>query len=295
MNELYFGDNLIFLEPLRGNRHKQFPYTYSNTMKWVIDCREHDLIQLLQMITTEPSLDFKVAQLELGDITCSDEEDNTILIFERKTTADLLASIKDGRYREQSHRLLHASGLAPHQIMYIIEGSTRHSESQNQQITSAMVSLNVCKGCSIMRTNSLADTVNLLVTVQKKITQYGVVSSLGQPTEEPAAYAEVVKKTKKNNLTTENISVVMLSQLPGVSAVMAAHLMKPFGSLFDFLEKIRTDADYLENFRYIDDKGKRPTKKLAKPVVAAIRQFLLPPAPSSSGLTPASPLPVPEK
>jgi threonine dehydrogenase-like Zn-dependent dehydrogenase len=44
------------------------------------------------------------------------------MIIERKTLADLLASIKDGRYEEQSHRLKYASGFPSHNVLYIIEG-----------------------------------------------------------------------------------------------------------------------------------------------------------------------------
>ena len=44
-------------------------------------------------------------QLPVGDVILEDNSGNTILIFERKTLYDLAASIKDGRYNEQSFRL----------------------------------------------------------------------------------------------------------------------------------------------------------------------------------------------
>ena len=49
----------------------------------------------------------------------SDFYKNSILVFERKTTSDLLASINDGRYREQNPRLL--ANLSKHKICYLIE------------------------------------------------------------------------------------------------------------------------------------------------------------------------------
>lgn len=49
------------------------------------------------------------------------ESDETLLIFERKSISDLLASLKDGRYEEQSYRLS-GSNTNNHNIIYIIEG-----------------------------------------------------------------------------------------------------------------------------------------------------------------------------
>jgi len=66
---------------------------------------------------------------EATDATEAPEEEATeapspaaamVFVFERKTLADLAASIKDGRYREQKARLL--SHYAPHRITYIVEG-----------------------------------------------------------------------------------------------------------------------------------------------------------------------------
>ena len=67
--------------------------------------------------------------LPLGDIllkssnTQENGHDIIYLIIERKSFSDLLASIKDGRYEEQSYRLEHSSGLpSPHSIIYLLEG-----------------------------------------------------------------------------------------------------------------------------------------------------------------------------
>jgi hypothetical protein len=79
--------------------------------------RERDLIPLLENITTR--------NLPVGDIWIGLSGEDILpggLIIERKTVADLEASIKDGRYREQRLRLLthcQETGARP---LYIIEG-----------------------------------------------------------------------------------------------------------------------------------------------------------------------------
>lgn len=70
--------------------------------------------------------EIKSERLPLGDIILHDPaQEKDIVLFERKTLADLAASIRDGRYKEQSFRLIESattSGFNTHHIVYIIEG-----------------------------------------------------------------------------------------------------------------------------------------------------------------------------
>ncbi len=63
----------------------------------------------------------KKEQLAIGDIILEDDKGEVIIIFERKTLYDLAASIRDGRYNEQSFRL-DKENIHNHNILYIIEG-----------------------------------------------------------------------------------------------------------------------------------------------------------------------------
>jgi ERCC4-type nuclease len=79
-----------------------------------IDIREQELLgeinKLVQFIPIFKQLKVVTENLPLGDIIIADEKEEK-LIIERKTINDLLASIKDGRYEEQSYRL---NGLEHH-------------------------------------------------------------------------------------------------------------------------------------------------------------------------------------
>ena len=82
-----------------------------------IDYREHALIELLQK---KENIKFEVCPLEVGDIQF--ESPDTKIVIERKTEADLYASIKDGRSREQKERLDKLRELDPSvQIVFLIE------------------------------------------------------------------------------------------------------------------------------------------------------------------------------
>ena len=93
-------------------------------MKIIIDNRERELINLLKAFSDNNGFKFviEVEKLDIGDIIIKDDNDNTKLIIERKTISDLAASIRDGRYKEQSYRL-NGNSLHNHNIIYVIEGN----------------------------------------------------------------------------------------------------------------------------------------------------------------------------
>ena len=145
-----------------------------------IDTREQQLIAVInELILTVPAfkdINIDVMQMPLGDIIIFDEElGHASVIVERKSLSDLDASIKDGRYEEQSYRL---NGLdhPNHNIIYLVEGNltTRNSSFKkidNRTIYSAMFSLLFYKGFSVVRTFDLEETATFLLQSLVKLTK----------------------------------------------------------------------------------------------------------------------------
>ena len=147
-------------------------------MKIVIDDRERDLYQCLYAFIhsqTKPiPIQLEKETLPLGDISIRrDEDDKEWVLLERKTLKDLVASIKDGRYEEQSYRLMHStpSDFQLHNICYIIEGplNTIRNPIERKMILGAMSSLYFFKGFQVMRTSSVEDTAEWITTLALKI------------------------------------------------------------------------------------------------------------------------------
>jgi ERCC4-type nuclease len=143
-----------------------------------IDVREPDLLQHINHLTTTipifKNLIIKSETLPIGDIIIADNN-NEKLIIERKSVSDLLASIKDGRYEEQSYRL---NGLEQHNhnIIYLIEGDVSKvnrfkGDNRTEKLTlySAMFSLNYYKGFSVFRSFSLEETAILICNMAYKL------------------------------------------------------------------------------------------------------------------------------
>jgi len=148
-----------------------------------IDNRERELIKkcedLLVAVPAFKELKIEIKQLPLGDIIiCSNQNDNTQIdniLVERKTLSDLAASIKDGRYDEQSYRL-NGLPIHNHNIIYLIEGDLGKFNSfkeriDKQTIYSAMFSINHFKGFSLMRTNTIDETAFMVCNMAYKISK----------------------------------------------------------------------------------------------------------------------------
>jgi ERCC4-type nuclease len=137
-------------------------------MKIIIDERETALYDLFPK-SGKIAIVKKV--LNLGDIIFSNDDETSIyMVFERKSFRDLLASIKDGRYAEQSYRLTNCFP-EPHNIVYLLEGmfSTLPREEDKKLVVSCMASLNYFKGFSVMRTVSIAETAQHILFMAEKI------------------------------------------------------------------------------------------------------------------------------
>ena len=112
--------------------------------------------------------------MPIGDIIICDNV-NEYLIIERKTLLDLSASIKDGRYDEQSYRL---NGLnhPNHNIIYLIEGEmngilmkSNKGKVDTSMLYSAMFSINYNKGFSLMRSSNITETSAILCNMCSKL------------------------------------------------------------------------------------------------------------------------------
>jgi ERCC4-type nuclease len=208
--------------------------------------------------------EIKSERLPLGDVILHDPshgQQKDIVIFERKTLADLAASIRDGRYKEQSFRLIEtaaATGFHTHNIVYIIEGDLARYDERHSQITktalhSAMVSLMYYKGFSVFRTMNVGETADFILHFADKVAKEGPLPAAEIPTPTPtptASYSEVsAKKEKRDFITRENIGEIMLAQVPGVSAKMASAILTKYGgSIYEFLGDLhRKIANYEES------------------------------------------------
>ena len=244
-----------------------------------IDYRETDLRTTMNLLFKEHSHEIQLENLFLGDIIILNDELEEKIIFERKSLYDLAASIKDGRYAEQSYRLNECS-QHNHNIVYVIEGDLeRYNPTKGRMdkktLYSALITLNYFKGFSVIRTKNINETCELIVNFADKLGKEPKKTSYydENKVEKEVNYCEVMKKQKKNNITSENIGEIMLSNIPGVSNKSATLIMNEFKTLRKLLAELEKNDTCLDNFKITCETGK--TRRLSKTCVENIKLFLI--------------------
>ena len=242
-------------------------------MKLVIDIREHDFIEICrEKVLRYPHITIETAPLDLGDIEIH-YKDQCLLVWERKTFQDLLSSIKDGRYGEQSHRLLHV--YKPNQVVYLIEGilSQLKNDGEKQTALSAMTTLAFFKGVHLWRSVHVHDSVDQVLLCSDKIfREYERDNSFEKTESGSVSYSHFVKKVKNENVTPENIGEIFLCQIPGINTNTAKALMaKANGDFSQLIHIIKTNPSELNNTLIGVDKPRR----ISKNIVPQLCSFLV--------------------
>ena len=239
-------------------------------MRIKIDNREQSLIALLKQ-HTESQID--VVALEIGDVIICDNDENELLIIERKSVADLASSIIDGRYAEQSFRL-NACEQPNHNIIYLIEGSVANYKSysriNSKTIYSAMFTLNYYKGFSVFRTMNISETAEMILRIVSKLEREKNILGYYNGNIPKCDYTDVIKKEKKSNITKDNIQEIMLCQIPGISVQSARAILEKY----DIKTLMTTDPEVLDFSDIIliskDGKG----RKISKNAIEHIKKYL---------------------
>jgi ERCC4-type nuclease len=245
-------------------------------MHIIIDCRENKLIELFS-----PEA-IKVESLKIGDIVFRNDKGEDIVIIERKSVADLAASISDGRYNEQSYRL-NACDTTNHNIIYLIEGDIR-AQTKFSRITpdilySSITSICLYKGFSLFATHDLQETFKVIQCMFKKVCKniddgkHLYTANIPAPSATCGEYIDVMKNAKKTNITSGNIAEIMLSQIPSVSKNIAKVVMEEYRTLANLMDAITQKDEKLDMLKMKDSKGKE--RRISKTAIENIKTYLI--------------------
>jgi ERCC4-type nuclease len=262
---------------------------WDKSVKLIIDHREHDIISHCK----EKSIPFSTCSLDVGDLLLTNEVDasqiepNQVevepsqieasqiepsqieanqslkLVFERKTLADLAASIKDGRYREQKQRL--KSTFPFHRITYIIEGSITDINDEksvhginSKAIVSSLLSSRYRDGFQVIHTANVKETMWYICELAER---FSTPDKLTFDTEHGSYAASVKVKSKKSDNVTKEVAYRMqLSQIPGLSMKIADDIANMYPSFRKLLEAI--DEKGVKAFDKVAGMGKARSKKI---------------------------------
>jgi ERCC4-type nuclease len=206
--------------------------------------------------------------LTLGDIHITYNE--MTHIFERKTLADLQASIVDGRYKEQKARLL--SNVSQKYITYIIEGDNILSSTSYQKnkamIQGAYLHTLFRDNIRILYTKNIMETATLILLISTKILDKPE-KFLSEEYTADKCYTDFVKlkKKKMDNIDTKSCFIMQLSQIPMISNVIAKNIYSKYASmsaLIKSLDVLETDELKIKELCKVEGVGKEKASHIVK-------------------------------
>ena len=209
----------------------------------IIDSREHKLIELIKSIPNF-NIQYVIQQLQIGDIIIQykmptgkpNNNTNTTnyifnIIVERKYITDMIASVKDGRYKEQKIRLI-AECVKPNidiltndisitndittniihckLACYIIEGLQSNLRMQQEKtiLIGSIISSVFRDKLPILRTNTLQQTLDMIVRLHDRLAfDYTDFFTILKPTQMPISIPIPI------NTITNDIAITTLTAI----------------------------------------------------------------------------------
>lgn len=270
-------------------------------MIW-IDYREASIISTFQDNLSEKDFSclVKICNLPIGDIVFTQESNasiettpslhDIIFIIERKTVSDLVSSIRDGRYEEQSFRL-NDLPLHNHHILYLIEGDIeKHLPTQpyskhkitKETILASFTSLLLFKGFSLYHSQSASHSVEYILAMHQKILKnllshkqffyFHPQSDHFAINNQKPEYHSVLKK-KQVYADEATVHIGMLCQIPSISSTIASALMNDYKTVPNLISKLMEQENLLDTWIYTSKSDKK--RKLTKPMIKNLTSFLI--------------------
>ena len=178
----------------------------------IVDDREagSGVVENLQAV---PDISIAIRRLPLGDYAVDD-----ILLFERKTLPDFVASLKDGRLFQQACRLATAT---EHTVM-ILEGTAADlttSRMRREAIQGALIQLTLFLGIPLLRARDSQESANLMLYAARQARTF--IGDTAATRRFPGRRPKAKRKAQLH----------ILQGLPGVGPARAKALLERFGSV----------------------------------------------------------------
>jgi ERCC4-type nuclease len=244
------------------------------TITLKIDNRELKLKELFEKKIID-NLTIIYENLDYGDFIF--EVDNIpLIIIERKNIFDLMASIKDTRYKNQKINLL--KNFERNKIYYIIEGEfdyNKDNEYTNNRLSkktiiSSVINMMIRDSIKVFQTKNELDTFNLITNIAEKLINDSnkYISNENE---------NIIQIKKISNITKENCFLYQLCQIPGISQKSAKAIIDVYPTMELFFNNLSDKTNdeknnILSNITIIDSKGK--VRKISSKIVLNIINYM---------------------
>jgi len=240
------------------------------------DNREKELIKILQ----DKGYSIELENLDIGDIQFIDfSTKNIMIIIERKTLSDLSSSIKDGRYKEQKERMIHSMKNCVRKIV-LIEGDdltdfTLPIKTYNSVIINTLIRDNIHIHITKNKNESIEFIENIILNLSKYYND--LQNEIIDDKLKIYNNEHNCKTSKKENLTIQTCFRNMLTQILGVSSVMANVFVHKYKNMANFIFELKdkTNLDKTSIIKLLsDEKYGTSNRRVGDKVAERIYNFL---------------------
>jgi len=215
-----------------------------------IDNREKKIIKEFD---NYKDINICIQQLDIGDIIISNQNCN--ILIERKTICDVMASIKDGRWRNQKQRIIENYDKS----LFIIENDSIFNS--DNKCSSAYINTLLRDKIPIIFTNSVEETVKFIKIIYDKLEHIP-----DRFVTENNSYISTVKtKTKKiENIDKKNCFILQLCQIPMINTKIASKIAEEHESMKEFLDTLSSWEEPVKYLQAFDCIGCKKAEKLVE-------------------------------
>jgi ERCC4-type nuclease len=211
-------------------------------LKIIIDTRETGSVARELDILGTP---YTIEHMPVGDFAIVDDSGMQLAVWERKTCADLAASINDGRYAEQKGRLLSLScpwkgyiieGYYPEKGIAFPKVGGKISVVPRLTIDSVKLGLVLRDRLSVFELADSKHTALFLVKMLDKLkqpeyTNTNTTGTTGVSTNYQEALIKSISTVRKENMTPEVCYLAQLCQVPGISHGIAQAIQSKYPNM----------------------------------------------------------------
>ena len=214
-----------------------------------IDTREKTLIETFKEYY--PTIPISVEQLDIGDIIILNDYCN--ILIERKTICDVLASIKDGRWKNQKQRILDNYDKS----LYIIENDDIFNN--DRRLSSAYINTLLRDRIPIIFTNSISNTAKAIKVIYDKL-----LENPSRFVKKEISYVNTVKTktTKIENIDKKTCFILQLCQIPMINQKIASKIAEEHNNMKDFIATLDGWDNPSEYLQAIDSIGIKKAEKI---------------------------------
>ena len=235
-------------------------------MSLKIDHREGKCKEAIQPFIDEYKWNVVFEQLEYGDFQIVPKDHTEpIFLFERKTIADLLASIKDGRYKNQKSKML--ENYKSTQYFYMIEGKLKYSVSpkskQDKIIHSAIINTIIRDKIGCLFTSNYEETVECISSIfMRYIAEPDKYKIESQPIEK-----QIIVETSSQD-SSQTIFKKMLCQVPHINDKTAQAIVDQWGTMKEFILAFhtKTKEEQQKELNQIKVNGRKISKRVVEEI-----------------------------